>query len=69
MSIRKDMKLGCALLNVTRKCKCGHSITFTNPRTLQVCCSWCGRMVYKDDKTAFVLKLQNKLKKIERLKI
>lgn len=41
------------------KCECGHSMFFVKDYHI---CSWCGRKVYKDDKTKFKYELIKKIK-------
>lgn len=50
-----------------RKCEhCGHSIDFVSG-TLYLICSYCGRRVYRDDKTKFKIELKERLKKKEEI--
>lgn len=42
------------------KCECGHSMFLIRD---SVICSWCGRKVYKDDRTKFRYELTKRLKK------
>ena len=44
------------------KCECGHSMFFKRDYHI---CTWCGRKVYKDDKTKFKYELIRLLKKKE----
>ena len=47
----------------SRKCtQCGHTMTIT-PRKPKKVCRWCGKMNYYDEKTKFIEKLKNDLKK------
>ena len=50
------------ITNNTVKCECGHSMFFKRDYHY---CTWCGRKVYKDDKTKFKYELIKLLKKKE----
>lgn len=43
------------------KCKCSHTILFTGIKD-RLCCSHCGRYVYRDKKTEIKYKLKEYLK-------
>lgn len=45
---------------MTRKCKCGHSVTIYNRKRREIC-SLCGRFVYLTEKDEFLHKMQRKL--------
>ena len=45
------------------KCKCGHTINFL--KNTKVICTWCGRVVYADEKTRFKEIIKKTIKKIE----
>lgn len=45
------------------KCKCGHSMFFERDYHY---CTWCGRKVYKDDRTKFKYELSSLIKKKNR---
>lgn len=47
---------------MTRKCKCGHSVTIYNRKRREIC-SNCGRYVYLTDRDEFKHKLQRKMVK------
>lgn len=60
-----DMKAETKRWNEIRKhskyCKCGHTVIIMN--TDKVLCSWCGNYVFKDDKTEFMYRMKENLKK------
>ena len=53
-------KFAKAKLKYKRTCKCGHVIYFY--RKDKVLCTWCGVMVYLDEKQEFKEKLLKELK-------
>lgn len=42
------------------KCKCGHSLFFKRDYMI---CTWCGNIVFKNDKAKFKYELNKRLKK------
>lgn len=64
MTSYKDIeKLAKYKTNHKVKCKCGHSMFFKRDYHI---CTWCGKRVYKDDKTKFKYELNKLLKKKNR---
>lgn len=62
MEFKRDKRLQKAYTDNTVKCKnCGHSLVFLNfeNRDKKIC-SWCGHLVYANDKIEF----KNKLNKL-----
>lgn len=47
----------------TAKCKCGHTISFFIKK--KQICSWCGNIVYYDEKEKFKEIIKKTMKKIE----
>ncbi len=53
-------KTGEKVQLIRRYCKCGHSLNFIKRRPAT--CTYCGRLVYPDDKFEFVEKMKKELK-------
>ena len=63
MKFKRDKRLQNAYTENTIKCKnCGHSIVFLyfEQRETKIC-SWCGHLVYANDKVEFKDKLRKSL--------
>lgn len=52
----EEIKLANALMKITYKCNCGHSVIIAHPKTYEIC-TWCGNKVYKNKKEEFKDKL------------
>lgn len=46
----------------TVKCKCGHTMFFTEDKTL---CTWCGHWIYKTPEIEFKEKLKSTIKRLK----
>ena len=54
----KELRLQHQIItDLSVKCKCGHSIFFSN-KSDRVICDWCGNYCYKDKQTEFKYKMQ-----------
>lgn len=67
MSYEKDTKLFETLTKVSIKCKCSHTVVLS-PRQEKIMCNWCGRYVYKNEKTEFKYNLLNQMKRAKEVK-
>lgn len=58
----KQIKKDCEVIqNFMIKCKCSHTILFTGLKD-RLCCSHCGRYVYRNKKAELKYKLKELLK-------
>lgn len=62
-SVKEIEKKRHFIADNTIKCECGHSMFFKRDYHI---CTWCGKRVYKDDKTKFKYELNKLLKKKNR---
>lgn len=60
-------KNGDKVVLIRRYCKCGHSLNFVKRRPAT--CTYCGRLVYPDDKYEFQEKLKKEIRKHEQVYI
>ena len=61
-SLKDDLKRHHYYSSMQKHCKnCGHSVFVVNVD--RIICSWCGKYVYKDDKTEFSYKIKENLNK------
>lgn len=50
------------ITNVSKKCKCGHSVVLPIKRE-KIICKWCGCYIFKDEKTEFIYRTQEEIKR------
>lgn len=62
MQFKEMMKYHSKMTEYKTKCKnCGHGMAIP-PQLDKIICDWCGRYIFKDDKTEFKYRLLEKLK-------
>lgn len=62
---KEDTRRQQEMSKIRRKCSCSHSVIIPVWIDKKVC-SYCGRLVYKDDETKFKYKLFYAIRKIEK---
>lgn len=55
-SLKDIEKMARECANITKKCKCGHTVILTKQNPIKIC-SHCKNLVYSDEKELFKYKL------------